>query len=72
MTTSMSSFSNAFLRSGPRVCEFGAWPQKNTAFSVSDCATFSLASSTPSAQRESGMPASSISFLSLKRASIQS
>ena len=67
--TSMSSFSNPFLRSGPRVCEFGAWPQKNTAFRVSGCSTFSLASSTPSAQRDSGMPAASISFLSLKRPS---
>ena len=72
MTTSRSSFSKAFLRSGPRVCEFGAWPQKNIAFNVSGCSTFSLVSSTPSAQRESGMPAASISFLSLKRPSTQS
>ena len=66
-TTRRSSFSIAFFMSGPRVCEFGAWPQNTMARRLSGWSMFSFASSTPSIQRDSGMPASSISFWLAKR-----
>ena len=60
-----SSFSIAGFISAMRVCELGAWPQNTIAFRFSGWSMFSFASSTPSIQRETGMPVSYISGLSL-------
>ena len=61
-TTSRSSFSIAFFISGRRVCEFAAWPQNTIARILSGWSMLSFFSSTPSIQRETGMPLLSISF----------
>ena len=56
MTTSRSSLSIARFISTPRVCEFGAWPQKNRPRRFESWSISSFFSSTPSIQRETVMP----------------
>ena len=56
MTTIRSSFSKALSWSGPRLCEFGAWPQKITACRLGSWSSASLFSSTASCQRETVKP----------------
>ena len=71
-TTIRSSFSIAFFISGSRVCEFAAWPQNTIARMLFGWSMFSFFSSTPSIQRETGMPFSCISFSDAKRPFSQS
>ena len=56
MTTSRSSLSIAFFISRPRVCELGAWPQKNRPRRLLSWSISSFFSSTPSIQRDTVMP----------------
>ena len=56
ITTSRSSLSIAFFISRPRVCEFGAWPQKNRPRRLLSWSISSFFSSTPSIQRDTVMP----------------
>ncbi|MNV66234.1 hypothetical protein D3C71_1589790 [compost metagenome] len=55
-TTSRSSLSMARFISRPRVCELGAWPQKNTPRRLESWSISSFFSSTPSIQRDTVMP----------------
>ncbi len=50
----------AFFISRPRVCEFGAWPQKNMPRMFGPWSMSSFFSSTPSIQRDTVMPDFSI------------
>jgi len=60
ITTSRSSFFIASTSSGPRVCELGAWPQKNTARRLGSWSMSSFFSVTASAQRDTVIPGFSI------------
>ncbi len=71
-TTMRSSFSIAFFISGRRVCELTAWPQYTMARMLLGWSMFSFFSSTPSIQRDTGMPLLSISFWLAKRPLIHS
>ena len=55
-TTSRSSFFIASSISRPRVCEFGAWPQKMIARRLLSWSMASVFSVTPSIQRDTVMP----------------
>jgi hypothetical protein len=55
-TTSRSSLSIARFISRPRVCELGAWPQKNRPRRLLSWSISSFFSSTPSNQRDTVMP----------------
>jgi hypothetical protein len=57
MTTIRSSLSIAVFISRPRVCEFGAWPQKIRPRRFESWSISSFFSSTPSIQRDTVMPA---------------
>ncbi|MNY07277.1 hypothetical protein D3C86_1400740 [compost metagenome] len=59
-TTSRSSLSSARFISRPRVCEFGAWPQKNTPRTLLSWSIRSLFSVTMSIQRDTVVPDFSI------------
>ena len=50
----------AFFISKPRVWLFGAWPHMNMTLIGAFCAMFSAGSITPSIQRDTVMPRSSI------------
>ena len=56
MTTSRSSLSIARFISRPRLCEFGAWPQKNSPRRLLSWSISSFFSITPSIQRDTVMP----------------